>query len=90
MDQDEEEDDDDDEDEGGGPSEPSESTSGVKIKREEDSSNDASEHGDSFVPVKKIKKNPDVDTSFLPGNSIFSPSLPLTLSPPPSKMSSHL
>ncbi|KAI5706139.1 hypothetical protein M8J75_005230 [Diaphorina citri] len=65
LDQDEEEDDDD-EDEGGGPSEPSESTSGVKIKREEDSSNDASEHGDSFVPVKKIKKNPDVDTSFLP------------------------
>uniref|UniRef100_A0A8D8R0L7 Protein FAM50 homolog n=1 Tax=Cacopsylla melanoneura TaxID=428564 RepID=A0A8D8R0L7_9HEMI len=57
LDQDEDEEEDEDDAGGGGPS---------QVKREYDSSNDESEEDKDQIVVKKIKKNPDVDTSFLP------------------------
>ncbi len=35
-------------------------------EEEENDSSDDKKHSDDDVPKKKIKKNPDVDTSFLP------------------------
>lgn len=63
MDQDEEEE----EDEDSGQSASAKSLPTVKVKQEDNSSNDGQDsEEESFVPIKKIRKNPDVDTSFLP------------------------
>lgn len=63
LDQDEEEE----EDEDSGQSALAKSLPTVKVKQEDNSSNDGQDsEEESFVPIKKIRKNPDVDTSFLP------------------------